>query len=306
MLFKKNKEQKLTSRLKRFGADMSLLAVAVVWGSTFLIVQDATKQTPVYTFLFWRFLLAAVLMALFSLKHLCLIDKKTLFAGIILGAFLFLGYAFQTFALSHTYSSTVGFITGLNVVIIPFVMLMIFRKSVSLYSCIGALAAALGLYFLSANAQIDMGKGEFYALICAVMFSLQIVFTGFYTKKYDTHALVFVQFVAVSIFCFFGIFALDNPLLPPKFDHLFIKAVVITSVFATVFAFFVQTAMQKFTSSTKTAIIFTFEPIAAGIVGYFFANEILTYVQLVGALLIIVGMLTAEIGDYAVKKLTDG
>ncbi|MDR2080285.1 MAG: DMT family transporter [Campylobacteraceae bacterium] len=294
----------MTSRLKKFGADLSLLTVAIVWGSTFLIVQDATKQTPVYTFLFWRFLLAAVLMILFGLKHLNTIDKKTVFAGFVLGAFLFLGYAFQTFALVYTYSSTVGFITGLNVVIIPFILLIIFKKSVSLYSCTGALIAAVGLYFLSANAQISVGKGEFYAFICAVMFSLQVVFTGFYTRKYDTYPLVFIQFIAVSIFCFFGIFALDNPLLPPKFDYLFIKAIIITSVFATVFAFFVQTAMQKFTSSAKTAILFTFEPIAAGVVGYFFANEIFTNIQLIGAFLIITGMLTAEIGDYVVKKLT--
>ncbi|MDR0762848.1 MAG: DMT family transporter, partial [Campylobacteraceae bacterium] len=292
----------MTSRLKRFSADMSLLAVAIVWGSTFLIVQDATKETPVYTFLLWRFLLAAILMAFFSIKRFRMIDKETIFAGFILGAFLFLGYAFQTFALVYTYSSTVGFITGLNVVIIPFALLIIFKKNVSLYSCIGALTAALGLYFLSANAQISMGKGEFYALICAVMFSLQIVFTGFYTKKYDTYLLVLVQFFAVSIFCFFGIFALENPIFPPKFDYLFIKAVIITSVFATVFAFFVQTAMQKLTSSAKTAIIFTFEPIAAGIVGYFFANEIFTNLQLFGAILIIMGMFTAEVGEYIIKK----
>ncbi|MDR2789635.1 MAG: DMT family transporter [Campylobacteraceae bacterium] len=293
----------MASRLKRFGADMSLLAVAIVWGSTFLIVQDAIKQTPVYTFLFWRFLLAAVLMAVFSVKHIQALDKRTLFAGFVLGAFLFLGYVFQTFGLVYTYSSTVGFITGLNVVIIPFVLLIIFRKKVSFYSCAGAIAAALGLYFLSANAHVGMGKGEFYAFICAVMFSLQIVFTGFYTNKHDTHSLVFVQFCAVSVFCFFGIFALNNPLLPPTFDSLFIKAVVITSVFATVFAFFIQTAMQKFTSSAKTAIIFTCEPVAAGVVGYFFANEAFTPAQFVGAVLIIIGMLAAEIGEYAVKKI---
>ncbi|MDR1460631.1 MAG: DMT family transporter [Campylobacteraceae bacterium] len=296
----------MASRLKRLGADLSLLSVAIIWGSTFLIVQDATKQTPVFTFLFWRFLLATVLMAFFSFKHFYLIDRKTLFAGFILGAFLFLGYAFQTFALLYAYSSTVGFITGLNVVVIPFVLLIIFKQKVSIRSCAGAIIAAFGLYFLSANTQIGIGKGEFYALICAFMFSFQIVFTGFYTKKHNTYSLVLVQFFAVTLFCFFGIFTFNNPILPPKFDYLFMKAVVITSVFATIFAFFVQTAMQKFTSSTKTAIIFTCEPIAAGVTGYFFANEIFTCMQFIGAFLIIVGMLTAEIGDYVVKKIKGG
>jgi drug/metabolite transporter (DMT)-like permease len=284
------------------GADLSLLAVAIVWGSTFLVMQDATRQTPVYTFLFWRFGLAAVVMALFSFKHFGMIDKKTILAGTVLGLFLFLGFAFQTFGLSYTYSSTVGFITGLNVVMIPFILLVFLKEKVSIYSCFGAFLAAAGLYFLSANDGINIGKGEFYALICAAMFSFQIVLTGIYTKKYDTFALVLVQFFAVALFSLMGVFALDNPVLPPNIDALFIKAIIITALFATVFAFFVQTAMQKFTSSAKTAIIFTCEPVAAGVVGYFFANELLTYIQLIGAVLIIVGMLTAEVGGFFSKK----
>lgn len=290
-------------RLKRLGADLLLLSVAIIWGSTFLIVQDATKQTSVYTFLFWRFLLATLLMMLFSLKHLHFMDKKTLLAGFIIGTFLFFGYAFQTFALLYAYSSTVGFITGLNVVIIPFVLFAVFRQKVSFYSCIGAIIAALGLYFLSINAQIGINRGEFYAFLCAFMFSFQIVFTGFYTKKYNTYLLVLIQFFTVCIFCFFGVLFFGNPILPPEFSVVFIKAIIITSVFATIFAFFVQTAMQKFVSSTKTAIIFTCEPIAAGIAGYFFANETFTHIQLAGAFLIIAGMLAAEVGDYIVKKI---
>lgn len=288
----------MNAKFKEFGADLLLFLVAFAWGSTFLIVQDAVDSTPVYTFLFYRFLVATVLMALFSIRHFKNIDKHSIFAGCILGVFLFLGYAFQTFALNFTYSSTVGFITGLNVVIVPFLMYILFKSKISIFSIFGVLLAALGLYFLAVNNNINLGKGEFYTLICAIMFALQIVFTGYFVKKCDIYVLVVFQFLVVTILCFFGMIALGNELIPQKVDSTFITAIIITAVFATVFAFFVQTSMQRFTSAVKTAIIFSTEPVIAGIIGYCFANEIFTPLQVFGAVLIVGGMLTAEVGSY--------
>ena len=91
---------------------------------------------------------------------------------------------------------------------------------------------------------------------------------------------------------------MGNSLIPPQMNETFINAIVITVIFATIFAFWVQTAMQRFTTATKTAIIFTMEPVSAGIFGYFFAGELLSIVQLFGAGLILSGMLLAEVGSY--------
>jgi len=295
----------MNKHFKEFAADFSLFLVAFVWGATFLIVKDAIDKTPVYTFLFWRFLIATILMTLFSMRYLKNIDKHSIFAGFVLGVFLFLGFALQTFALEFTYSSTVGFITGLNIIIVPFAMFFIFKTKVSIFSVFGILMASIGLYFLAVNNNINLGKGEFYTLICAVMFALQIVFTGYFVKKCNIYVLVVFQFMTVTILCFFGMIVMNNEFLPKKIDQTFINAIIITAVFATVFAFFIQTAMQRFTSAVKTAIIFSTEPVIAGIIGYYFANELLTNLQIFGAVLIIGGMLTAEVGSYfyARKKL---
>lgn len=60
--------------------------------------------------------------------------------------------------------------------------------------------------------------------------------------------------------------------------------------------------MQRFTTATKTAIIFTMEPVSAGVFGYFFAGELLSLSQLCGAALILGGMLMAELGSYFAIK----
>ncbi len=289
-------------KLKELIADFLLLLVAVAWGSTFFVVQAAVNETPVYTFLFWRFFVAAVLMLLLSVRALCYFNTEVLKAGVLLGTFMFLGYAFQTFALTYTYSSTVGFITGLNVIVVPFISYLIFKNKASLFSSFGAVVAAIGLYFLTLNSEIGFGLGEGYAFICAMMFALHIVFTGYYSTKHNVYLLVCIQFFTVALGSFIGGFVLEGTIMPPRIDGLFINAIAITVLFATIFAFWVQTAVQRFTTAAKTAIIFTMEPVSAGLFGYWFANEVLSFSQIAGAFLILSGMLIAELGAYMVER----
>lgn len=277
--------------------------MAICWGGTFFIVQDAIEDTPVYIFLFWRFLLAAIFMLLISFKDFKKFDIATLKAGVLLGTFMFLGFAFQTFGLTYTYSSTVAFITGLNVVIVPLAVFLFFKKKVSIYSLFGAICAAIGLYFLTNNeVGSEFGLGEFYTLICAFMFALQITFTDAYAKKHSAFLLVTVQFVVVTVLSFCGAIFMDGHIQPKSFDGVFLEALIITVIFATVFAFFTQTVMQKFTTPAKTAIIFTMEPVSAGVFGYYFAGESFYVLQLMGAGLILFGMLSAELGTYFRNK----
>ena len=284
--------------IKELGADFLLLLVAIAWGSTFFIVQDAVGETPVYTFLFWRFFLAALLMSLISYKHLKNLNKEVLKAGGVLGLFMFLGYAFQTFGLKYTFSSTVGFITGLNVIVVPFASYLIFKHKASIYSLIGAITASVGLYYLTLNSEIGFSLGEFYAFVCAIMFALHIVFTDYLSKRHNVYLLVSIQFFTVALCSLVGGLVMDGNIMPAKVDELLINAIVITVLFATIFAFWVQTAMQRFTTAAKTAIIFTMEPVSAGDFGYFFAGELLSWMQMFGAALILGGMLIAELGSY--------
>ena len=288
----------LRDKIREYGADFLLFMVALAWGSTFFIVQEAVDKTPVYVFLFWRFLFASVIMMLISYKKILHLEFETLRAGFVLGLFMFLGFAFQTFGLTLTLSSTVAFLTGLNVIIVPFLLYIIFRVKASVYSIFGAIVAAIGLYFLTYGGNLGFGLGEAYALVCAFMFALHIVFTDRYSKRYDVMLLVTIQLFVVAVLSFIASIVFDGSFMPNNVDSTFIEAIVLTVLFATVFAFGVQTAMQRYTTPAKTAIIFTMEPVSAGFFGYFFANEVLSVSQLAGAFLILFGMVSAELGTY--------
>lgn len=283
------------NKLLELRADFLLLTVAISWGVTFLMVQDAIKTIPVYAFLFWRFSIATALMAIISYKYFKDLNKETIIYGVILGVLLFSGFATQTFGLLFTKSSIVAFLTGLNVIIVPFLAYVIFKQHVRLMVFIGSILAVCGLYLLTMSGELSIGSGEILGLICALFFALQIVFTDKYSKKVNVFMLVLFQLLTVSVLSLIFSLSLDTVTFNLDFNYLFLKAVIITALFATVYAFLIQTYMQQFTTPTKTAIIFSMEPVSAGIYGYFVGNEILSSIQLSGAILIIFAVLLAEI-----------
>jgi len=283
------------AKLYEYRADFLLLTVAISWGVTFLMVQDAIATTPVYAFLFYRFALATIIMFFISYSFFKDTNIQTILYGIILGVFLFSGFATQTFGLIYTQSSIVAFITGLNVIFVPFLAYMLFKDHVRKNVFIASLIAVVGLYMLTMSGTLSLGIGELLTLICAIFFALQIIFTGKYSRKVNVYVLVFFQFLTVSIFSLIFSFIFDISTFGIEFNYPFYKAVIITAVFATVYAFLIQTYMQQFTTATKTAVILTMEPVSAAFYGYFVGNEILSIVQILGAILIIFATLVAEL-----------
>lgn len=282
-------------KLLEFRADFLLLTVAIAWGVTFLMVQDAIKTVPIFAFLFWRFAIATILMAIISYKYFNELNKLTIIYGITLGLFLFFGFATQTFGLAYTKSSIIAFLTGLNVIIVPFIAYFFFKQYVKRMVFIGSLLAVIGLYMLTMSGTLTLELGEFLGLACAVFFALQIAFTDLYSKKVNVFLLVLFQFITVTLLSLIFSLSLDEVTFNLNLDYIFLKAVLITSIFATVYAFLIQTYMQQFTTPTKTAIIFAMEPVSAGIFGYFIGNEILTTTQIYGAITIVFAVILAEI-----------
>ena len=285
----------MISKLHELRADLLLLSVAIAWGVTFLMVQDAINTTPVYAFLFFRFAIASILMFFIAYKYLNEINKKTILYGIILGLFLFSAFATQTFGLAYTKSSIVAFITGLNVIVVPFLAYFIFKDYISKNVLIATVIAVVGLYLLTMSGTLTIGKGELLTLICAFLFALQIIFTGKFSKEVNVFLLVLFQLITVAILSLIFSLSLDDVTFDLNYNYVFFKAVIITAVFATVYAFLIQTYMQQFTTATKTAIIFAMEPVSASVFAYLSVGEVLTNIQLSGAILIVFATVIAEL-----------
>ena len=293
--------------------DLGLLFVAIVWGCTFVPVQRALHSGDVFSFLFWRFLAASIFTYLACLRFGVKFDRGTIRRGVFCGLMLFCDFSCQTIALDYALSSTVAFILGLNVVIVPFLMLAFFGKKVGASAFGGAVIALLGLYFLSgASGVVGFGIGERLTLVSAFAYALHIVFTGVCARKSNLYGFVIVQFICVCVCALIAavftshaefegeIKVLGNLIFSPSFDFVF--ALVLTSILATVAAFVIQTmAQNRGISEIKTVLIFALEPVSAGIMGYTFGEK-LSALQIFGAALILAGILLSELGGLLGAK----
>ncbi|KIY22235.1 MULTISPECIES: DMT family transporter [Mesobacillus] len=284
-------------------ADLSLLFVALIWGTTFVLVQNAIAFLEPLSFNAVRFSVAAIILGLWLLifeKHLLQkLDRKLILSGIMLGVWLFIGYAFQTLGLLYTTSSKAGFITGLSVVLVPLLMLGILKQRPSVNSIAGVFAATIGLYLLTMSDVSGLNIGDAFVLICAAGFALHIVFTGKFSSSYPTLLLTIVQILTVAVLSAGSAILFEDwkRAFQPEviFSTNVITALLITSILATALAFFIQTNFQKHTTATRVALIFAMEPVFAAITAYFWADERLANSALVGCVLIVAGMIFAEL-----------
>ena len=300
-------------------ADITLLLIAFIWGSTFLIVQQAIASLPPNTFNAVRFTVAALflllILAIKSPQQHKEWRRPLLKAGIILGFWLCLGYALQTVGLLYTTPSKAGFITGLSVVLVPLFSFMLMRERVKPVAVIGVILAAAGLYLLTQSQEFSFNLGDILVFGCAICFAMQIVFTGKYAPSFSALPLAIVMLGTVAVMSWIYAFFFED--WSRAFDPAIIflpevaTGLVVTSIFATALAFLAQTALQKQTSSTRVALIFALEPVFAALTSYVFIHEVLNGRQLTGCLMIFTGMILAELPikewlETARKRRADG
>jgi drug/metabolite transporter (DMT)-like permease len=281
-----------------FLADLSLLFVAIIWGSTFIIVKQSVENIPVFSFLFMRFALAGMLLILINAPKLKAIDKGVLVDGVMLGIALFLAYAFQTFALTATSASITAFITGLFVVFVPVLSSVFLRKLPRQEAMIGVVFATIGLALITMQGKFLVSFGEFLALVCAFFIAIHIILTDKLSRRNDYGLLTLVQVNIVALFSLIFSLFLDPRVIPIQFNNQLIFSLIINSVFATFVAFVIQTSMQKYTTPTKAAIIFIMEPVSSAFFSYWIGGELLTAKQYVGTSFILLAMVFTEIGTY--------
>ncbi len=286
-------------------ADLLLFSVTIFWGSTFIIVKKSIEIMPTFAFLSLRFWLASVILITLFFTKLKKLDTKILRDGTLLGVMLFLSYAFQTVALEYSKASVVGFLTGLNVVMVPVMSALIIKKPPRIYSQIGVFLALIGVFMMSLKGErLYLSLGDSLAIICAFFVSVHILMTDRFSRKYDTYLLTTVEITVLAILSTITSLIKEPYLIPYHFNNYLIASLIITSVFATVYAFVIQTTMQQYTTPTKTALIFTMEPVMSAVFGYALGGEVLTITGYIGSLIIFTGLIVAELGDEIFKKFS--
>jgi len=286
---------------KQLKAELALLSITVVWGSSFIVMKNISEDIPPYAYLTLRFLVAGLLMCLIFRKSLKTLDRKAVMSGVVIGFFLYGGMILQVMGLRTTSASNSAFITGLNVIMVPVISATLLKKKPPLNAVAGVIMATLGLFVLTGFS----GRwvvGDTLTLMCAVCFAFQIIFIDKYASDVNVYQLATVQVIAAAVLCaltwaFFGLYEHAEPI---EFSRQIILTVLYTGAMGTAFAYGIQTIAQKYTTPPRTALLLTFEPVFGAIFALIVPNahgvtEQLTPETFFGCLLILSGMMVTEI-----------
>ena len=275
-------------------ADIALILVTIVWGASFLLTKNAINQMQVFNFLGIRFMIAFFIGSAVFYKKMITIDKSTLKNGIFIGIVMYLAFAFQTVGLNTTTVSKAAFITGLSVILVPIIFSFYKRERIKNKIILSVTMAVIGLALLTLTDGIHgINLGDVLNLVSAFLFALYIIMVGELTHKSDSIAMANIQIAMVGILSFITSIIVETPTFSISISAW--TSILTLSVLCTFLAFLVQNVAQKYTSSTHTALIYSLEPVFAAIFGYIFANDVLGTSGIIGATLIVCGMLIAEI-----------
>jgi len=280
-------------------AHLLLLAATFVWGSTFIVIKAALSDASPLVFNAVRMVIAALILCAIFFRQLRALPVGALRAGFEIGTLMWLGYEFQTAGLLYTSASKSAFLTGVSVVLVPLLLAALWRRHINRYTLAGVATALVGLYLLCVpHAQglslASLNRGDLLTLACAIAFAFQIIVLGRRALHFGFAQLVPIEIAVCAIWMLISI-----PIAEPhgyiRFNPQMLWALGVTALLGTVACFIVQAWAQRFTPPTHTALIFSLEPVFAGLTSYVLIGERLGQRALVGAALILAGVLASEL-----------
>ncbi|MGE8415888.1 MAG: DMT family transporter [Pseudomonas sp.] len=274
-------------------AEIVLVLITMIWGATFLLVQQAMSVSGPMFFVGLRFAAAAGIVALFSWSRLRGLTLFELRAGSFIGFAIMLGYGLQTVGLQTIPSSQSAFITALYVPFVPLLQWLFMGKRPGLLPSLGIMLAFTGLMLLSGptGASLDFSPGEIATLISTVAIAAEIILISSFAGRVDVRRVTVVQLVVTSVLAFAMVVPTAEAL--PGFSWLLLASALGLGASSAV----IQLAMnwaQKSVSPTRATLIYAGEPVWAGIIGRI-AGERLPALALLGGAMIVLAVIVSEL-----------
>ena len=283
----------MTTRSK---AEFALLSMTLVWGGTFAIVKIGMMDISPILLIAIRFLIATTFYLVFFSRRLFPIPWPAVAKGSILGFFLFLGFVTQNIGLTITTASKSAFITSMMVILVPLLQFIIEKRAPKPGNILGVIIVVVGLWFLTAPSGSEFNMGDALTLVCAVVFALYIVYLDVISHDMTALQLTFIQMASTALFSFLATVLFENTFF--RFSTQSVLSLVYLTGFATILTLYMQTRYQKDTTPTRAVIIFSIEPVFASIIAWWLLSEHLGDLGILGAALIVAGVLVSELSDF--------
>jgi drug/metabolite transporter (DMT)-like permease len=298
----------------RLKADLTLLLVAIIWGSAFVAQRVAGQLGSVYLFNGARYLLAALVVLPLAIRagrastsysqhsptsqaaNLTYKMPREQYKWMFVAGFLlFAGSALQQAGMVYTTAGNAGFITALYVVLVPFALFFIWREKPHWMSVVAVVLAGVGAFLLSTGGRFEVRAGDALELIGALFWTFHVIVLGKYASKFEAMSFSAGQLI-VSGLLNLGVGVIVEPMI--NFNAQLLFAIGYTALFSLGLCYTLQVWAQRHTPPADAALILSLESVFAVLSGWLLLNEQLVFIQIFGCVLIFIAVLLSQFKEW--------
>lgn len=294
--------------MRKFKGQILLVLAALIWGSAFVFQKLGAEALPTFTFNACRFTIGAVSL----IPLMWLLDglekknnkireakwTKTLFlGGTLCGLTQFSASFFQQYGLAFTTAGKAGFITQMDIAVIPFILILL-KKRVSKITWLGVVLAMFGMYLLSVTEDFHIQFGDGLVFCCAVIYAVQILLIDYFVDRSDAVRLAMLQFAIAAVLSAICMLIFDSPDIEAIKDCWI--PILYTGILEIAAAYTLEIFGQKSTPPAISSIILGLEGVFAVVCGSIFLHEHMTGREGLGCVIVLIAVIVTQLDD--IKK----
>jgi drug/metabolite transporter (DMT)-like permease len=275
----------------RIKADLTLFAVAIIWGTAFITQGIAGQYHIAYLFNGVSFVLAALILIPFIPRGVKIKREQWVWM-LIAGGILFIATAMQQVGIFYTKIANAGFLTSLYIVFTPFLLWIGFRERPHWLDVIAVIMAGIGGFFLSTAGKFVLQRGDALETIGSIFWALHFVVLGKFAVKYESISFASGHFFISGFLNLLIGLAVENiHLLTPL---PIVGAILYRSTLSIGLGYTFQVWGQKHTPPTDAALILGLEAVFAVAAGWIALGQTLQPIQIMGCLIIFCGVILSQ------------
>ncbi len=286
--------------LKKWKSPLLLLLTATIWGVAFVAQSVGMDYVEPFTFNGVRNLLGALVL----LPVICGMsgerdvaeekkDTKTLWlGGVLCGLCLCVASSLQQIGIQYTTAGKAGFLTAMYIIMVP-VFGLFLKKKCSPFVGISIVLATVGLYLLSIKEGFNIGKGDIYVILCAVVFSIHILVIDYFAPKCNGVKLSCIQFLVCGVLCSVIALVVEEPTISGILAAWL--PIAYAGVMSCGVAYTLQIIGQKGMNPTVASLILSLESVISVLAGWLLLNQTLSVKEIIGCVIMFAAIILAQL-----------
>ena len=274
-------------------AKIALVIATMNWGCSYFMSKIVMEYMGLFTMVSQRFILGFIFSAILLRKHLIGLTIEDIKQSFYLGTSLFLAVLLSTYGVKYTTASNAGFLSCLNIIIIPIIYTFIFKKKISKKMIFSVILCFVGMELLMVTENFTIHKGDFLCILSAFLFSMVIILGDKYAKINNPIKLGVLELgVVAAISSIFSPFVEDYSI---PYDIRGIFVIVFLGIICTALCYVLQIYAQKNVQAVEAGLILALEPLFSAVFSFIFLNEILSIKGYIGGIIVFISVIIGGI-----------